>query len=304
MNTAIYTVNLRYIGNVFKNCGPTSGQKEALATDQAFSKTLASSYGQVFTENMGLFNNLTSNLGGIIAAGPGQQGFSAQELAAKNSQNINNAAASNQKLQTVIGENGAKSGTASPGVESGIEQAERSVAATQVDTTLNNNAADITNQNYATGRQNYWSAVQGQEAAPGAFENPITQAGEAATGSNNTTNSQANQNAQDSLGNELLGLGEGLAADAATAVGGSGKAAAGGCWVAAAVYGGWDDPRVSEARNFIFNVWAKTSVLGSIVARIYTMVGERAASLVKRSTILRSIFKPLFDIAVRKNREI
>lgn len=212
-------LSLRYIGDVWKNCGPTAGQKSALETDQAFSKTLGSSYNEVFSENQDLMKGLTTGLSGIIQAGPSQQGFTPQQLAAENSQAINAGAASNQKIQQEIGLNGAK-GSANPGVESGVEQAERSAAATSVDQNLNNTEANITQKNYDTGRQNYWSAVGAQEAAPGAFENPATSVANAATGSNSVSDTQANNNAQDSTGNELLGLGEGLAGDVATAYGG------------------------------------------------------------------------------------
>jgi hypothetical protein len=210
-------LNLLYIGSVWKNCGPTGGQTDALKSDQAFQKMLSSDYQSTFQQNQALFNNLTSNLGSIISAGPGQQGFTAPELATMNSQAINASAAGNQKLQTAIGENGVRGEAGDPGVESGVEQAERAAAATQEDTTLNNTEANITQANYNTGRQNYWSAVQGQEAAPSAFENPTTQLAGQVNNANAGTGSQANQNAQDSTGNELLGLGEGLAADAATA---------------------------------------------------------------------------------------
>lgn len=196
-------------------CGTSSGQEGALASDQAFQKTLTSNYAKEFGQNQTLMNNLTTNLGGIISAGPGQQGFTAPELAAKNSQAINSAAASNQKLQTVIGENGAKSGGA-PGVESGVQQAERASAATAVDTGLNNTEANITNENYDVGRQNYFNAVGAQEKAPGAFEDPTNQMAGEVTGANNATAGQANQNAADSTGTEMLGLGEGLASDTAT----------------------------------------------------------------------------------------
>ena len=94
------------------------------------------------------------DLQGIINAGPSQQGIPT-ELAAQNSQAINAAAASNQKAQQEIGLNAAK-GTANPGVESGVTQAERSSAATAVDTNLNNTEANITQKNYDIGRQNYW----------------------------------------------------------------------------------------------------------------------------------------------------
>jgi hypothetical protein len=223
MNAAIYEINLRYIGDVWKNCGPSVGQQSSLHTDQAFQTTLNTNYGDVFGENMGLMKNLTAGLNQIIGAGPGQQGFSPAELAAKNSQNINAAAASNQKIQTEIGEQGAKSGVASSGVESGIEQAERATAATQVDTNMNNTAANITNENYATGRANYEAAVGQEEAAPAAFEDPANQAAGEVNSANSGTASQANANAADSTGTELLGLTEGLASDAATVIGGRKK---------------------------------------------------------------------------------
>ena len=217
--TVTYNLNLRWSGPSWKNCGDTGGQKDALASDQAFQKTLTSAYGTEFGTNMALMNNLTSNLGQIVNAGASQQGFSPAELAAKNSQAINSAAASNQKLQTVIGENAATHSGGAPGVESGIVQAERAAAATQVDTGLNNTEAGITQQNYDVGRQNYWNAVKGQEEAPSAFESPINQAGSDVNTGNQNTDTQANANAASSTGTELLGLGEGLASDAATVAG-------------------------------------------------------------------------------------
>lgn len=285
---------LIFKGPSWKNCGNTAGQKSALQNDQAFSALMKGSYSQEFGENQALMNSLTTNLGGIINAGPGQQGETPTELAAQNSQAINAAAASNQKIQQEIGVQGAKSGTANPGVESGVEQAERANAATAVDTNLNNTEANITQHSYDIGRQNYWNAVGEQEKAPGAFEDPSNQAANAVTGANQNTDTQANANAASSTGTEMLGLGEGLAADAASAF-------SKGCWVAAEVFNGWGDPRVDAARNFIFNIWAKESFVGNLVAKLYLAIGERVAHLVKRSKILRAVFTPLFEIAVRKN---
>jgi hypothetical protein len=215
----IYTVNFRAIGGVWRNCGPTSGQSAALAADQAFSKTASNAYSEVFSENQGLMNQLTTGLSGIIQAGQNQQGESPAELAAQNSQAINAAAAGNQKVQQEIGLNAAK-GTANPGVESGVTQAERASAATNVDTNLSNTEANITQKNYDIGRQNYWSAVGEQEKAPGAFEDPASQILSVENQGNQTEGSQANQNAQDSLGNEALGAIEGAGADVATVLGG------------------------------------------------------------------------------------
>jgi hypothetical protein len=295
MNTVTDKNLFLFIGDTWRNCGDTAGQTNALQNDQAFSAMMKNNYATDFSENQALMNNLTGNLGSIIAAGPGQQGFTPQELAAQNSQAINAAAAGNQKAQVAIGENAAK-GSATPGIESGITQAERSAAATTEDTGLANTEANITNANYATGRQNYWNAVGEQEKAPGAFEEPSTEAANAVTGANKVTGEQANANEQNSMGTQLLGLGEGLASNAATAF-------AGGCWVAAEVFDGWDDPRVSEARNFIFNVWAKESFIGSLVAKLYLKIGKHFAKIVRQHAGLRRLLKPIFEIAVRKNQK-
>jgi len=212
-------VIFRDLGQIFKNCGgATGGQKGSLAADQAFQKIMSTDYQTEFGENQSLFNNLTTGLQQITSAGPNQEGYSPAELASFNSQNINAAAASNQKLQTVIGENAATKGTADPGVESGVEQAERAAAATNVDTAMNNRAAEITQQNYATGRQNYWDASKSLEAAPGAFEDPTSGAANATNNSNNVNNQEANaiQQADQEGIDSTLGLVTGLASDAAT----------------------------------------------------------------------------------------
>jgi len=212
----------RYIGPSWKNCGDTAGQTSALASDQAFQAQMKNTYSSEFGNNMTLMNNLTSNLGSIISGGPSQQGMSATELASENSQAINQAAAANKNVQQAIGENAAK-GTATPGIESGITQAERAQASTNIENQLGNTEAGITQKNYDIGRQNYWSAVSGQENAPGAFENPLSQTANAVTGANEAVDQQANANAASSTGTELLGLGEGLLSDAATAYAGYAK---------------------------------------------------------------------------------
>jgi len=68
-----------------------------------------------------------------------------------------------------------------------------------------------------------------------------------------------------------------------------------GCWIAAAVYGGWDNPRVDIVRQFIFNDWAKRSLIGKLVARAYMKFGERIAEHVKKNPMLKALFRNLLD---------
>jgi hypothetical protein len=281
------------VGNTWKNCGNTPGQTGALAADQAFQKTLNSNYAQVFGENQDMLSNLNTSLEPIISAGPSQQGFSPEELAAQNSQAINNAAASNKNVQQAIGENAAAMGpggtgsaSAVPGVESGVTQAAKASAAASVENNLSNTEANITNANYATGRQNFWNAVTRDEAAPSAFESPATSLANAETSANQVEGDQANANQKSDLGSSLLGLGEGLSQDAATFF-----KPVPGCWVAAAVFGEDFETgvRTNLVRDWLWNVWAKNWYATPILW-VYSKFGK----WVSRQVVLVNILRPLF----------
>jgi hypothetical protein len=72
------------------------------------------------------------------------------------------------------------------------------------------------------------------------------------------------------------------------------------CWIAAEVYGGWDDPRVALVRHWIFNVWAAESRIGWLVSRLYLRVGQPVAKMLRHSAWLKRGFRKLFDVALRK----
>jgi hypothetical protein len=86
-----------------------------------------------------------------------------------------------------------------------------------------------------------------------------------------------------------------LVGGAATA----GAAAIKSCWVAAAIFDGWDDPRTYLVRNWIFNVWANESAIGLLVSRLYTKFGKR----ISRSKLAVRMLKPLFILALKKAQE-
>ena len=84
-----------------------------------------------------------------------------------------------------------------------------------------------------------------------------------------------------------------------SAVGGTTAAAVTKCWIAARLYGGWDDPRVSDIRHYLFVEWPSRSIVGRIVSRIYLRFGERAS----KSSVIVTLLKPLFDLALRRSRD-
>lgn len=69
--------------------------------------------------------------------------------------------------------------------------------------------------------------------------------------------------------------------------------AAGGCWIAEAIYG-VDDPRTHLVRLWL-NVEFVKSTTGRMVMALYLRFGQRVASWVRRSTLLKHALKPLFD---------
>ncbi len=203
-------------GSSWFNCGPTGAQQSALAADQAFQKAVTDQYKTTVGTNMAILSDLSAGLEKTFNAGPSQQGMSPAELAVENSQALNSAAAADKQVQQAIGEKAGVSGVV-PGVESGVVQAERASAATQIENNLSNTQANITQKNYDIGRENYNNAAKGLMEAPAALESPINQAASEVTGANKETSDQANQNAAAS--NQWVGLVQGVAQDAAGAFG-------------------------------------------------------------------------------------
>ena len=86
-------------------------------------------------------------------------------------------------------------------------------------------------------------------------------------------------------------------------VGGMGKAAFPGgiphCWIAAELYGGWDDPRTSLIRAWLA-MKAETSIAWKALVSLYCRFGERVAGRMKVSPVLRWAMKYVFDRILRR----
>jgi hypothetical protein len=201
------------VGNTHKNCDPSNAQKGALASDQAWQKTLTNSYATIFGLGSSLYKSLSTKLDSIINT---KQGKSPEELAAENSQALNSAAASAKQVNAAIGANAAKSGDSNPGVESGVVQAERASADTAVLNNESNQQAKIVEDNYAVGRQERDKAIGAEEALPSAAFGAADNAAGSVNNADAQVSAQANTNAQAS--SSWMGMVGGLADSAATAL--------------------------------------------------------------------------------------
>lgn len=152
-------------------CGPSAAEKSQQAQTESLENTLTANYNSRFATQTDVLNNINSQLGQVVSAGPNQQGFSAPELAAYNTQAINAAGAANKNAQQAAALGPAAQ--SSSGLTSGIQSAIRSGISSSVANQLSGAQLGITAANYGQGRQNYQNALGGElSVAEGEAPNP------------------------------------------------------------------------------------------------------------------------------------
>lgn len=201
--------------------GGSSTQEQNLANSQAnFAQTMQNSFSQQFGAQSGIMKNLNQQLTPVANLGPNQQGFSSAELSAMNSAAINNAGAAARNAQqstgaVLAGQGGGGGSGLVSGIEAQIRGSEASAAANELAGAQN----QIVQNNYVTGRQNFWQATAGENALAKDY-NPEAFASEATTANNQAFN-QADKIQQEKgsvLGDigKIVGLGGSLIGGALT----------------------------------------------------------------------------------------
>jgi len=189
--------SFEYNGVIELMCGASGQQKDIGASQQTFMNQLQSQAGQVFGASSTVFQNLLNTFTPTVQAGPNQQGFSPAELAVRNSQAITNAGTAYKNAKAALGENNAATGGGNTGLPSGAAATEATELANAGANNTANQLNQIQEENYATGRQNYDTAVSGLAQAPNVFgaatsaAGAANNAGEAAA---NTANQISQQN--------------------------------------------------------------------------------------------------------------
>lgn len=177
-------------------CGATPAQNQIESQQQSFYTNAISQANQVFGNSSSVFNDLMKTFQPIVAAGPNQQGFSPTELSAMNSQAITNVGQGYKNAKEALGDQQAAFGGGTAvlpgGANIGQQDSLAENAANQTSSELN----QITQANYAQGRQNWVNAAQGLAAAPGVY-GAATSASGNATGAGGAAAGTANQIAQD-----------------------------------------------------------------------------------------------------------
>lgn len=197
-------------------CGASGAQKSISAAQNNFFTQLQSSYNQEFAGQEGILNSLTASLSPVLNAGPNQAGFSSAENAALNTRAINQTGANYKNAQQAVGEQLAGRGGGSANLGSGVSAQIQGGIAASAAGELSGEQNQITQANYATGRQNYFQAASDLGATAGGY-GANAGAGEA-TGAGGAAASEANTIA--AQGNQWIGALGGALGGAASAFGG------------------------------------------------------------------------------------
>src|SRR5208283_5298206 len=176
-------------------CGSTGAQNQIQSSQIAFMNQAAAQASAIFGQDSTVFNDLLATFAPTVAAGPNQQGFSAQEESNLNSQAITETGQAYKNAKQALGENQSASGGGNVALPGGASIGENLGLAESAANQTSSELSQITEANYATGRQNYDFAVQGLMAAPGVFGSS-TNATNALTGSRSSAANTANQIAQ------------------------------------------------------------------------------------------------------------
>lgn len=187
-----------YDGPVSLCCGASGAQNQIQTQQSNFSQQLTQQASQVFGNSSTVFNDLVSSFSPTVAAGPSQEGFSAAEKSNLDSQAITETGNAYKNAKAAVGDaessvGGGNNPDVTGGATTGADLSVANAAASQTSSEL----GQINEADYATGRQNYNTAVSGLSNAPGVFST-ASNADNAATNSQEGAASTANQIASQS----------------------------------------------------------------------------------------------------------
>jgi hypothetical protein len=277
-------------------CGDVSQQDQTYQQQADFSKQMMTENATVFGKQQSILDNLNAGFSKIVAAGPSQKGFSADEQNILDTTATESVAANMSKASKALGEGQAAQGGGDTFIPSGVaDQQREQLAATgaATDSTLH---SQILEDNYAAGRTNYQNAVQG-ELGVSTQLNPVGYS-DATTSANSGQANEANAIAAsaNSPFTAVMGALGGVAGAAATAYTGGAKPP---CWIAAEIFGGWDEPRTVLVREWLVSDFSRGAI-GRALVNLYRRFGERMAASVRKHNSLRWAFTRIFNLALKK----
>jgi hypothetical protein len=142
-------------------CGPSNQESSIAGQTSSLGSTMAANYNQNFAAQAGVLQNLNNMLTPIAEAGPDQQGFGANELAALNTQASQGVGQNYSKAQQALNTTLATRGGGNEALPTGAQAALRGSLAASAANAQSNASLGITAANYNQGRANYNQATAG-----------------------------------------------------------------------------------------------------------------------------------------------
>jgi len=183
---------------------------------QNFTSGLTSEAKTIFGDASSIFNDLHDSLSSIVKGGPSQQGWSQAEINAVNSQIENQAAVSARNVKAATGNAVAAIGGGNTVTPSGLETAVNLEANQGVEAEKSRQLSQAVVQNYETGRQNYFQAVNDEQNLPNVFNSSDAANKTAMGGLKQAQESQASIDKANNWWQPLVMAGVGAAASFAT----------------------------------------------------------------------------------------
>lgn len=213
-------------------CGPSAAENQSLAEQNSLTSSIQSAFNGLFASQSQINSLLTNQLTPIAEAGPDQQGFGPQELAALTTKAGEGVGANYAKASEALNNQLAAQGGGNAYLPTGARAALKGSLATAAANQMSNEELAITNANYTQGRQNWQQATSGLQALsaqmnPAAYSGQAVSANEGGFSMASQINQQKNQEYADIAGG-VLGLGMDAASFGAGALGGGGFDFAGG----------------------------------------------------------------------------
>lgn len=261
--------------------GPSSAEKTLQTEQAAETAQYMQQQSTLYSESQALQATLKPQLEAEIN---NPTGFSPAELAELNASSVNTTGAQYASVQKQLNLQNSSENMA--GLTSGVAAGEKASLQGEAAGTVATNAANVNLASTQLAEQNKQTATSELLGLESGQMSGAIQTGSVENQSENQAFNQAYQ--EDQQSNQMMNTLVGAAVGAGSAFA-SGGATAIGCWIAAAVYGSWEDPRVDRVRQRIFGG------RHPLVACWYLAYGERVAGWVKKSPLLKAGFRFVFD---------
>jgi hypothetical protein len=299
-------------GSVNNQQGAVNNQQGAVNQEQSDVNALTQTPGYTDDEiakmKTGVAGQVNADFGGAstqAASAAAQQGGNSAGLASNLTQNAQQEALGEETGSLNVDQTAAtaamKGRAAIPGLQAGVVSGQGQVvqgqgAVTQGQAGVTQGAGQVVGENAAVaGEQNAITGAEANQANQTLAPANIYQSGSNALTGDNTSliNTQQNIDAQPTFWQK--------AALGAIQAGGAVGAAAVKCWIAAELFGGWEDPRTILMREWLWNDYNRTP-FGALVVRAYEMFGAAVARAIRKPGVLRSFFKQIFEAGLRRAR--